>query len=127
MAVEPNVAVTAAAAATSVALGIALSPAEISQYILTIFGGLVGAMHSVARVETNSRLDAAWYILKWVLSAVVLTSLAAHLIEHLTGFPAQRWPGVVAFLITFLADRWPTWLNQILAARARAASGDPDK
>lgn len=123
MSVEITAAEVTAAAVGSAMLAIA--PQDTSMYLLTVFGGFVGALHSVARIETPTRAAAALYILKWVMSAVVLTSLAAYLIETWSGFPAQRWPGVVAFLITFLADRWPQWLDRILSARVKAASGDP--
>lgn len=122
MSVEITATEVAAAAVSGTMLAIA--PQDLSMHLLTVFGGFVGTMHSVARIETPTRVAAAWFVFKWVMSAVVLTSLAAYLIEAWSGFPAQRWPGVVAFLITFLADRWPQWLERILSARVKAASGD---
>lgn len=107
---------SSAAAATAVGVLLAASPGA-SDYALLVFGALVGAMHSVAKVDTPTRTSAALYILKWVATAGVLTFFVAALLEAYLGIPAQRWPGVVAFGITFLADRWPQWLAWVVERR----------
>jgi len=102
------------------ALVLALGP-EIGTYALIIFGALIGVMHAVAKVDFSVRpgayspmLKAAFYMVTWVGTAVVLTTFVAALITRYTNFPADRWPGVVAFGITFLADKWPGWLSLTL-------------
>lgn len=107
---------SSAAAATAVGVLLAASPGA-SDYALLVFGALVGAMHSVAKVDTPTRTSAVLYILKWVATAGVLTFFVAALLEAYLGIPAQRWPGVVAFGITFLADRWPQWLAWVVERR----------
>ncbi len=119
---EPTTATAAATAATAATILLAASPGA-SEYALLAFGGLVGAMHSVSKVPTPTRTSAAWYIVKWVATAGVLTFFVAALLEAWLGVPARRWPGVVAFGITFLADRWPGWLNVLIERRLGAGEG----
>lgn len=114
---------SSAAAATAVGVLLAASPGA-SDYALLVFGALVGAMHSVAKVDTPTRTSAVLYILKWVATAGVLTFFVAGLLEAYLGVPAARWPGVVAFGITFLADRWPQWLAWVVERRIGAPRRD---
>ncbi len=119
---------SSAAAVTAVGVMMAASPGA-SDYALLVFGALVGAMHSVAKVPTPTRMSAALYIIRWVATAGVLTFAVASLLESFLGVPATRWPGVVAFAITFLADRWPQWLSLIVERRigipGRSDEGGP--
>lgn len=118
----PEPAATATAtAATAATLLVAASPG-VSEYSLVIVGALVGAMHSVAKVPTPTRTSAVLYILKWVATAGVLTFFVASLLEQ-AGVPAAKWPGVVAFGITFLADRWPGWLTALVDRRINGGGG----
>lgn len=107
---------TMAAGATAVTL---LMSADLipASYAIIVFGALVGVMHSVAKVETPTRWSAAWYVMKWVLTAALLTGFVSALLESYIGLPAHRWPGVVAFGITFLADRWAQWLPLVVGRR----------
>jgi hypothetical protein len=106
---------TVAVGATAAALLLTVDSA--AGHALIIFGALVGVMHSVAKVETPTRTAAAWYVLKWVLTAALLTGFVSAMLNTYLGIPAQRWPGVVAFGITFLADRWPQWLTAAVGQR----------
>jgi hypothetical protein len=113
---------------TSTAVGITAATIMLAigpdgQHALIVFGGLVGVMHSVGRVSTPTKFDAAWYVVKWVLTAALLTGFVAAMLEQHAGLPAARWPGVVAFSITFLADRWPAWLALGLRAKLLALLG----
>lgn len=122
---EPTTATAAAGAtaATAATILLAASPGA-SEYALLVFGALVGAMHSVAKVPTPTRISAAWYIVKWVATAGVLTFFVAAMLDAWLSLPAQRWPGVVAFGITFLADRWPGWLNRVIETRLKTSAGE---
>ncbi|WP_298929267.1 hypothetical protein [uncultured Ramlibacter sp.] len=126
---------TPAEAATGIvaALILILGP-EVGTYALILFGALIGTMHSVAKVNFDTlagmggpKIKAAFYMVRWMGAAVVLTAFVAALIVHYTGFPADRWPGVIAFGITFLADKWPGWVaaaGEAIAARlGRGAQG----
>ena len=111
MSAETSTGVVAAVLATSAAV---VSTPGAADYAWLVFGALVGAMHSVSKVETPTRLSAIWYILKWVGTAGVLTFFVAEVVQFWFDFPAYRWPGVVAFGITFFADRWPEWVSALL-------------
>ena len=91
-------------------LGPVLAPI-VSEYLLILGGAVAGVMHSVAKVNTATRTEAGLYVLRWVTTALVLASGAAVVVEKTGSLPATQWPGVVAFLITFLADKWPAWLS----------------
>lgn len=106
-------------------LGPVLAPI-VSEYLLILGGALAGVMHSVAKVNTASIRAAAFYVLRWVGTALILAAGTAVVIEKTTSLPATQWPGVVAFLITFLADKWPAWLSGFLARRAgHVTEGEP--
>lgn len=107
-------AVVGAIAATSVLL---VSDPSLGDYAWIVFGGLIGAMHSVAKASTDGAWGAARYLFVWVGTAFVLSFFVAYLLDRYVGIPAHRWPGVVAFFITFLADRWPSWLAIAVAQR----------
>lgn len=101
------------------ALTILVGP-QLGEYALILFGALIGTMHSVSKMDFNGdKLKATMYMLRWIGAAVVLTSFVASLIKTYAGFPADRWPGVVAFGLTFLADKWPTWVSEAGAAWVR--------
>ncbi|MGE0329684.1 MAG: hypothetical protein AB7P37_03215 [Ramlibacter sp.] len=102
-------------------LGPVLAPV-VGDFLLILAGALGGVMHSVAKVNTASVRAAAFYVLRWVLTALILAGGTGVLIEKTTSLPATQWPGVVAFLITFLADKWPAWLSAILARKAGQAT-----
>ena len=104
-----------AAGITAATILLAVGPD--GQHALIVFGGLVGVMHSVARVHTPTRLSAAWYVLKWMLTATLLTGFVAAMLEQHLNLPAERWPGVVAFGITFFSDSWPAVIKFLLNRR----------
>lgn len=116
MAISASDVVAGAATATFLALG-----PDVGTYALILFGGFMGVMHAVAKVDFASRpgwggpgIKAGLYLFTWVGTALVLTTFVAALVTRYTGFPADKWPGVVAFAITFLADKWPNWTSALL-------------
>lgn len=102
-------------------LGPVLAPL-VADYLLIIVGALAGVMHAMGKITHTTRTAAALYVIKWVGTAVFLTGAASVAIEQAFDFPATRWPGVVAFLLTFLADKWPQWLQRFVGKRL----GEPD-
>lgn len=103
-------------------LGPVLAPL-VADYLLIIVGALAGVMHAMGKITHTTRTAAALYVIKWVGTAVFLTGAASVAIEQAFDFPATRWPGVVAFLLTFLADKWPQWLQRFVGKRL----GEPDQ
>lgn len=113
---EPTSSSAAAGIIGAAAVLLASDPSA-GDYAWLFCGALVGAMHSVGKIHTPDRWTAAKYVLMWVGTAFVLTFFVAYLLEHYLGVPANRWPGVVAFGITFLADRWPGWAVALVERR----------
>lgn len=107
---------SAAAIIGATAVLLASDPSA-GDYAWLLCGALVGAMHSVGKIHTPNRWDAAKYVAMWVGTAFVLTFFVSYLLENYLGIPAHRWPGVVAFAITFLADRWPAWAVSLIERR----------
>lgn len=88
---------------------------DLGHYVLMVVGGWIGCMHSVAKMDFDgSKTAAMWYMLRWIGTACVLTGAVSAAIVSYTGFPADRWPGVVAFAITFLADKWMPWADALM-------------
>jgi hypothetical protein len=102
------------AAGASTAAALLLTSAAAGDYALIMLGGVAGVMHSISRVPLESKADGAWYVLRWVFTAVILTGGVSHLLERYAGFPAGNWPGVVAFSITFFADRWALLVDRLM-------------
>lgn len=105
------------AAAGFAAASILLAVGPDGTHAVIVFGALIGVMHSVGRADTRTHFAAAWYVVKWVLTASLLTGFVSALLVQHMGLPADRWPGVVAFGLTFLADRWPGWAAAVLRTR----------
>lgn len=82
------------------------------EYSPLVFGALVGVMHPVSKIVFpdgwEGKRKAALYMLKWILTAALLTGFVATVVQKYTGFPATVWPEIVAFVIAFLADDWYT-------------------
>ena len=94
-------------------LGPVLAPL-ISDYTAILAGALIGIMHAAGKVHTATMAASVIYVIKWVGTAVLLTGALSVLVEQKLAVPATQWPGVVAFCITFLADRWPDWLRMLV-------------
>jgi hypothetical protein len=108
---EPSTSVGLTAGAILLAIG------PDGHHALIVAGALGGVMHSLGRAHTPTRTAAALYIVKWVFTAALLTGFVSAMLQQHVGLPADRWPGVVAFGITFLADRWSGWLSSYIDSR----------
>lgn len=91
--------------------------------LITLGGAVFGVALASSRITFTGTLHCTAYLLGWVGGACFLASLAGHVIESLTTFPAWRWPGGVAFLITLFSDKWPEWVS----FGARRKVGLPDE
>jgi hypothetical protein len=98
-------------------IGSKLAPL-LAEGLLIFAGAGWGAMHSMSKAHTATTSAAVWYLLKWTGTAFMLTGLACVLIEQVFSIPATRWPGAVAFAITFFADKWPLWAAAVLRRKA---------
>ena len=101
----------------------------LGEYAAIVFASLAGALWplsnrpSVEYVTDDARLvkraesvwSAAFFVLRLVLMATVLTSLAATLIEYQWGFKASVVIAPIAFVIGVLGDNWRGLFETALA------------
>jgi hypothetical protein len=99
---------------------------SLGDYALIFLGAFFGCLHTVSRKDfKDDKWEATWYTIKWVGAAMILTGFVSSLLIQYTGFQADRWPGVIAFGITFLADKWKAWASELGSALVTRASGKP--
>ena len=96
---------------------------DAGQHAAIIIGGMAGVMHSLGRAHTQTKLDGALFVARWLLTAAILTGFVSWVLQQHAGIPAERWPGAVAFAITFLADRWPSIIGSVWGAFMSAKTG----
>lgn len=104
---------TAVAGASTAALIYLFGPGA-PEMLLVILASLIGALHPMGKKSFANALAAVRFVALWVGTAVILTGVAVWAIEHYFALPASRWPGVVAFAIAFLSDRWPVWIESTI-------------
>lgn len=104
------------------------------EHALIIMSALAGAMWPLSVRESNSRLDSAFFLLRLVCTAAVLTGFAAHIIEQKFGYHSQEVISPVAFLIGAVGDRWRTilgdcidYVRQVLLRKGKDDAGDSSK
>lgn len=75
---------------------------------LIIMSALAGAMWPLSVRESRGRMDSAFFLLRLVCTAAVLTGFTAHVIEQRFGYHSQEIISPVAFCIGAVGDRWRT-------------------
>jgi hypothetical protein len=108
--------------AASVGLGALLASTlvGVAPWAPVLVGAGIGVLHPLSKQDfSSSHARAVFYAFRWVATAAIFTGFVSFLLETYVHFPASKWPSVVAFLIAFLADRWPAWADQIGDAVAR--------
>ena len=114
-----------AAAATGLFILTSVDPT--AYYSLIVFGALVGSMHSLAASKVSGNWAAARYIAKWILTAVLLTGAVTAIVDQYTTISIHRWPGAVAFGITFLANYWPQLIPEWVRVKNGLPQGKQDE
>lgn len=104
---EPTTTTGAGIIAVSVAL---LGPMA-GEYAVIVVSALAGSLWALSRVSAATRADGALLIFRLVLTAVMLTSGAAYLIQSHYDLPVHQLLAPVAFAIGALGDRWPRLLE----------------
>lgn len=103
-------------------LGPVLGPA-IGPYALIVACALGGALWPLATMEVPSKVAGAWFLLRVVMSAVILTSTAAWWLESRYQVPAVHGMAVVAFFIGALGAAWRPVLEALGKALQSLAAG----
>lgn len=101
---------------------------------LIIVSALAGAMWPLSVRESKGRLDSAFFLLRLVCTAAVLTGFTAHLIEVRFGYHSQEIISPVAFFIGAVGDRWRTIISDaftyargFLIRKGNGDASDSDK
>ena len=118
---EPTIPATAGI----VALGVAMLGPMAGPYAVIVLSALAGALWALAQAPTSTRAAGALLLLRLVLSAVVLTSGVAWLLERHYSWPAHQVLAPVAFLIGMGGDRWRVLLDRFIDAIGRRIGGAP--
>jgi hypothetical protein len=129
--VEAGVKLDPAAIVTAM-LGATLSPvlAEVAGPYATVVGAAtVGASWALHRCKPRTRAGAALFVLRLVMTAVMVTAGVVALTERFTGGQDSTWMfAPVAFLIGGVGDDWPavvSWLALRVAGFFGYRSGGP--
>lgn len=88
-------------------------------YSVIVFSALVGSLWALAVADTKTRVQGAFLVLRLVLTAVVLTSFVAWLIEANLHVPAEKVLGLVALGIAAMGNRWQSVFDSVGALIAR--------
>lgn len=104
------------------ALAIAVLGPMAGPYALIVFAALAGALWPLSTMPTVTRAQGAAFLLRVVLGAVVLTSSAAYLIEHLYQVPAIESFALVAFGIGAVGNGWRPVLQGLRGALVNLVS-----
>lgn len=119
---------------TATAYWIAVLAPLFGSNALIIMSALAGAMWPLSVRDSKGRMDSAYFLLRLVCTAAVLTGFTAHLIEQHFGYHAQEIISPVAFIIGAVGDRWRTilsdcidYVRQLLLKKGSNDAGDSSK
>lgn len=121
---------TSASGITITALLISLLGPFAGPYAVIVMASLLGAMWPLSVMPNMTKLSGAFFLLRIVSAAVILTTSAAWYLEKRHGFPAVHGMAVVAFFIGALGNGWGPVLAAFrrgMAAAARTMSGESSK
>lgn len=99
-----------------VALAIAALGPTFGEYGLIVFAALGGSLWALGRREAAAPIVGARFLLKIVVSAVLLTGFIAAALERYTSLSAPQWLAPVAFAIGFFGDNWSNMGQSIVDA-----------
>lgn len=111
------------------ALAIAVLGPMAGPYALIVFAALAGALWPLSTMPTVTRMQGAAFLVRVVAGAVVLTSSAAYLLEHLYKVPAIESFAIVAFAIGAVGNGWRPVLQGLRGALVNLVSrfGDTNR
>ena len=104
---------TTIAGVSLVTLAVAFFGPRAGPYVVIVMGSIGGGLWALSSAVLASRLAGAWLMLRCVLTAVVLTAIAAGWIGPLLGVPVTESYAVVAFVIGALGNKWQDIIDSI--------------
>lgn len=102
---EP-VASAAAGGASLAVLFVSILGPTAGPHVLIVAAAITGAMWPLSAASTDSWLDGLWLLLRCTLTALVLTSVAATVLERKWGLPVSEALAPVALVIGAMGNGW---------------------
>lgn len=120
---EPSTSTSSLVAAATIFFGSAVA----GEYAAIILASLTGSLWALSDVKTESRTQAAWFVVRMVLTATMLTGSAAWWIEQNASIPATHLLSPIALIIAALGNRWRAIIGAIGARVGRRLGGTEEK
>lgn len=92
-------------------------------YAVIVMASLLGAMWPLSTMPAMSRCSGAFFLIRIVSTAVILTSAAAWYLETAYGVPAIHGMAVVAFFIGALGNGWAPVFSALRSGLSAVAKG----
>lgn len=102
---EP-VASAAAGGASLAVLFVSILGPTAGPHVLIVAAAITGAMWPLSAANTDGWADGLWLLLRCTLTALVLTSLAAGVLEQQWGVPVSEGLAPVALVIGAMGNGW---------------------
>lgn len=108
-------AAVAASVASPFALAVAAFGPLFGPYALIVGCALAGALWALGQVTLETRRQAAYFLLRIVLTAAAIGGTLAWAVERYFDVPAQTSLAAVSFLIGLFGHRWPQLMDTAFA------------
>lgn len=92
-------------------------------YALIVFAALAGSLWPLSSADAMTRTAGAWLMLRCTLTAVVLTSVVANMVQTKYGVQASEAFAPVAFIIGALGNGWRPVFAMVGGAITRVFGG----
>lgn len=120
----PEPTTTTAASVSLTVIFVALLGPLAGPYILIALASMAGSLWPLSAARTEGRAAGAWLLLRCTLTAIVLTSLIASLVERIWAIPISEGLAPVALCIGAMGNGWrPVFSGIAAAVKATAGQG----
>lgn len=119
---EPTV--TTAGGISLTVLFVALLGPMAGPYVLIALSAVAGSMWPLSAARTASRREGAWLLVRCTLTALVLTSVIAGIVERMWGIPLSEGLAPVALFIGAMGNGWrPVFVGVAAVVQGLAREG----
>ena len=122
----PEPTTTTAASVSLTVISVALLGPTAGPYVLIALAAMAGSLWPLSAARTSSAADGAWLLIRCTLTALVLTSLLASIVERLWGVPVSEGLAPVALLIGSMGNGWRPVLSGLANVLRNAILGPQD-
>lgn len=100
-------------AVSLITLAVAIFGPQAGPYVVIALGSIGGGLWALSDTPLQSRKQGVWLMVRCVLTAIMLTALAATYVGPWVGQPVTEVYGLVAFIIGMLGNRWRDIIESI--------------